>query len=437
MPDVTHDEADPGAGDAMYELVRELFPIRRSLTGDGVRATLSILGRFIPINIREVPTGTTAFDWTVPREWNIRDAYIRGPNGDRVVDLAMSSLHVMGYSVPVHQRMALSELLPHLYTLPEHPDWIPYRTSYFQEAWGFCLTHRQLDSLEEGEYEVVIDSTLEDGSLTYGECYLPGELADEILISAHLCHPSLANDNLSGLAVATFLATYLAGIPRRFSYRVLFIPGTIGSLTWLSQNEDRLGSIKHGFALAGVGDRGSPTYKRTQRETTEIDRAFELALREADRPFEMRPFSPWGYDERQFNAPGFNLSIGLLMRTPHGTYPEYHTSADDLGFVHPESLAGSLDICRRVVRLLERNDTYRNLSPKGEPQLGKYGLYGPIGGASGKPDQLAMLWVLNQSDGTRSLLDIATRSGLRFDQLLTAAEALSEAGLLAVLEPDA
>ena len=221
--------------------------------------------------------------------------------------------------------------------------------------------------------------------------------------------------------------------PRRFSYRVLFIPGTIGSLTWLSQNEDRLGAIKHGFVLAGVGDRGSPTYKRTQRETTEIDRAFELALREADRPFEMRPFSPWGYDERQFNAPGFDLSIGLLMRTPHGTYPEYHTSADDLGFVHPDSLAESLAICR----LLERNDIYRNLRPKGEPQLGKHGLYGPIGGASGKPDQLAMLWVLNQSDGTRSLLDIATRSGLRFDQLLTAAEALSEAGLLAVLEPDA
>lgn len=415
----------------MHELVRELYPICRSITGDGVRKTLSILRGYIPMDIHEVPTGTTALDWTVPREWNIRDAYIRDPSGRRIADFATSNLHVVSYSIPVHQRMTLSELRPHLHALPEHPEWVPYRTSYYHETWGFCLSQRQLDSLEEGEYEVFIDSSLEDGPLTYGECYLPGELQDEILISAHLCHPSLANDNLSGIAVATFLAAHLLRRPRHFSYRILLIPGTIGSLTWLSQNEERLGTIKHGLVLAGVGDRGNPTYKQTRRETAEVDRAVEQVLRETGRPFEIRPFSPWGYDERQFNSPGFDLPVGLLMRTPHGTYPEYHTSADAPSFVHPDSLADSLAICRAVLHLLEQNRTYVNLSPKGEPQLGKRGLYGPIGGASGQqPDHLAMLWVLNLSDGSRSLLDIARRSGLRFDQLWLAATALTEAALL-------
>jgi aminopeptidase-like protein len=430
------DETESGEGDAMHDLVRELYPICRSITGDGVRATLSILDRYIPIDVHEVPSGTPAFDWTVPREWNIRDAYIRDSSGRRVIDFATSNLHVVSYSIPVHQRMTLSELRPHLHTLPDQPDLIPYRTSYYDEAWGFCLSQRQLESLEDGEYEVHIDSSLQDGSLTYGECYLPGELQDVILISAHLCHPSLANDNLSGIAVATFMAAQLMRRPHRFSYRFILIPGTIGSLTWLSQNEGQLGTIKHGLVLAGVGDKGDPIYKRSRRETAEVDRAVEQVLLEAGRPFEIRPFSPWGYDERQFNSPGFDLPVGLLMRAPHGAYPEYHTSADDQGFVHPDSLAESLAICLAVVLLLERNLVYRNLRPKGEPQLGRRGLYDPIGGASGRPDQLAMLWVLNQSDGSNSLLDIARRSGLRFDQLWQAATALSDAGLLEVRGSD-
>lgn len=420
----------------MYELVRELFPIRRSLTGEGVRATLATIGRRIPLEVHEVPTGAAVFDWTVPREWNIRGAYILDPRGRRVVDLAESSLHVVGYSTPIHRRMTLSDLRPYLHTLPDHPDWIPYRTSYYQESWGFCLTQRQLESLEDGEYDVVIDSTLEAGSLTYAECFIPGEVEDEVLISAHVCHPSLANDNLSGIAVATFLAAGLLDRPRRLSYRILLIPGTIGSLTWLSRNEERLGRIKHGLVLAGVGDSGHPTYKRSRQETAEIDRIMDQVLRERGRPYEIRPFSPWGYDERQFNAPGFGLPVGLLMRTPHGTYPEYHTSADDLSFVHPDSLSDSLAIMRTVVSVLERNLAYRNLSPKGEPQLGKRGLYDPVGGASGRPDQLAMLWVLNQSDGSNTVLDIARRSGLSFDQLRVAADALSNAGLLAAVESD-
>jgi aminopeptidase-like protein len=423
-------------GTAMYELIRELFPIRRSLTGDGVRATLATIGRHIPLNVHEVPTGTTAFDWTVPREWNIRDAYIVGPHGQRVVDLAESSLHVVGYSTAIHRRMTLSELRPHLHTLPDHPDWIPYRTSYYQESWGFCISHRQMESLKDGEYEVFIDSTLEPGSLTYAECLIPGEVEDEVLISAHVCHPSLANDNLSGIAVATFIAAELLDRPRHFTYRMLFIPGTLGSLTWLSHNEERLSRIKHGLVLAGVGDSGHPTYKRSRHETSEIDQAMDQVLRERGRPYEVRPFSPWGYDERQFNSPGIGLPVGLFMRTPHGTYPEYHTSADDLAFVDPGSLSDSLAIIRTVMSLLDQNRAYRNLSPKGEPQLGKRGLYGAIGGASGRPDQLAMLWVLNQSDGSNSLLDIAQRSGLSFELIRVAADALSSAGLLAPAQSD-
>lgn len=423
---------DEGLG--MHELVRELYPICRSITGDGVRATLAILQRYVPLDIREVPSGTTALDWTVPQEWNIRRAYVSDSTGRRVLDLAESNLHVVSYSIPIHRRMSLSELRTHLHVLPDRPDWIPYRTSYYSETWGFCLSQRQLESLPDGDYDVLIDSDLRDGSLTYGEFYLPGDVEAEILISAHVCHPSLANDNLSGIAVATFLAAHLTGRRHHLSYRFLFIPGTIGSITWLSQNEERLARIKHGLVLAGVGDRGNPSYKRTRREDAEVDHAVEQVLIESGRPHEILPFSPWGYDERQFNSPGFDLPVGLFMRSPHGTYPEYHTSADNPSFVHPDSLAESLAICRAVLLLLEHNRTYVNLSPKGEPQLGKRGLYGPIGGASGQqPDHLALLWVLNLSDGSRSLLDIARRSGLPFDQLLLAATALTEAGLLEVM----
>jgi aminopeptidase-like protein len=435
---VTDPVAEDGAtGQRLHDFVRELFPIRRSLTGDGVRATLAAVGRHIPLEIREVPTGTPAFDWTVPKEWNLRDAYIVGPDGRRVVDAAESSLHVVGYSTPVRERMSLAELRPHLHTLPDRPDWIPYRTSYYAEAWGFCLTHRQSEALVEGEYEVVIDATLAEGSLTYGEYALAGDGDgdDEILVTAHVCHPAQANDNLSGIAVATFLAAELAGSRRRRSYRFLFIPGTIGSLTWLSQNEDRLGSVGNVLVLAGVGDAGPITYKRSRDGSAEIDQAVEQVLHERGGSATIEPFAPWGYDERQFNSPGIGLAAGLLMRTPHGTYPEYHTSADDLDFVRPEGLADSLSVARAILGVLDGNATYRNLSPKGEPQLGKRGLYGSTGGAAGRrPEQLPMLWVLNQSDGSHSLLDIARRSGLAFDQVRVAADALAAAGLLEPVE---
>lgn len=419
----------------MHAFIAEAFPICRSITGDGVRRTLAMIAERIPLAIHEVPTGTQVFDWTVPREWNIRDAWIKDPSGRKVVDFQESNLHVLSYSVPIHARMPLSELKLHLFTLPFKPELIPYRTSYYREAWGFCLAHRQLEALPEGEYEVCVDSTLADGSLTYGECFLPGltgETEREVLLSTHVCHPSLANDNLSGLAVMTWLARELAARPRRrYGYRFLFIPGTIGSITWLARNEERAGRIAHGLVAANLGDPGELHYKRSRRGSAEIDRAVKAVLEASGEPFGVEEFVPFGYDERQYCSPGFDLPVGSLTRTPWGRYPEYHTSADDLAFVQPDALAGSLRTYLDVVDVLEGNRRYLNLNPKCEPQLGRRGLYRTIGGDdAGRARELALLWVLNQSDGEQSLLDIAERSSLSFTAIREAADALLTAGLL-------
>ena len=347
----------------MLDLISELFPFTRSITGPGVRETLEVLKRVIPLTVHEVPTGTQALDWTVPREWTIREAWIKDPSGRRIVDIATTNLHVLGYSVPVHATMSMDELRPHLHTLPDRPTWIPYRTSYYDEAWGFCLSHDQLMSMGDGPFEVLIDSDLQAGNLTYGELVLPGEIADEILVSTHVCHPSMANDNLSGIAVATFLAAELENAPRRHTIRFLFVPGTIGSLTWLALHDGDL-KIRHGLALAGVGDAGNLTYKRTRRGTADVDRAAAVAFRDIGTEHAIRDFSPWGYDERQFNSPGFNLPVGLLGRTPHGTYPEYHTSADDLDFVRAASLEGSLEACR----VDRRHPRGQSRLPKSQPE---------------------------------------------------------------------
>jgi aminopeptidase-like protein len=419
------------AGSEMFELIRELFPICRSISGAGLRRSLARLGDLIPLVNHEIATGTQVFDWTIPKEWNIRDAYIKDAAGRRVIDFQESNLHVVNYSAPVNSRMSLSELLPRLHSLPDHPDWIPYRTTYYAESWGFCLSHRQLQSLSDTEYEVVIDSTLEDGALTCGECVLPGEIEDEFLISVHICHPSLSNDNLSGVAVATTLARILASIPHRYTYRFLFVPGTIGSIAWLFRNQATAHRVKHGLVLACVGDRGSINYKRSRRLTAVIDRAVEHVLRTKGDPFEVRDFSPYGYDERQYCSPGFNLPVGGFRRTPHGEYPEYHTSADDLEFVSAAHLADSLGTLLEVIDLVESNLRFINLSPMGEPQLGRRGLLPSVGGKAAKADQLALLWVLNLSDGSNSVLDIAERSGLSFDQIRSAIEALTGCGLLA------
>lgn len=419
------------AGAAMHALVERLYPLCRSITGDGVRATLDIVGEYLPLQVHEVPTGTQVLDWTVPQEWNIRDAYVANAAGERVVDFAASSLHVLGYSVPVSARMPLSELREHLYTLPDHPSWVPYRTSYYQPRWGFCLAQETLDALEEGEYEVCVDSTLADGHLTYAEHVVPGQVCDEVIVSCHTCHPSLANDNLAGIAVATYLARELAGRTPYYTYRFIFAPGTIGAITWLARNAERVDRVKHGLVLACAGDRGDLTYKQSRRGDAEIDRVLRHVLATSGRPHRVTEFTPYGYDERQYCSPGFDLGVGSLTRTPYAGYPEYHTSADDPSFVAPEAMADTLAVCREAFALLDRNRRYVNLSPYGEPQLGRRGLYDALGGRSDTQQaQLAMLWVLSLSDGERSLLDVAERSGLAFDTVAAAADALHGAGLI-------
>lgn len=423
-------------GQEMHRFAAELYPICRSITGDGIRRTLAKIQEQIPLRMTETPTGTAVFDWIVPKEWNIRDAFIKSPAGERVVDFRKCSLHVMNYSVPVHAMMSLSELKGHLFTIPEHPEWIPYRTSYYKEDWGFCLSHNQLMALEDGEYEVCIDSTLEQGHLTYGEYCLPGRSTDEILISCHACHPSLANDGLSGLTVATFLARSLSKRNLRYSYRFLFLPGTIGAITWLARHTDGARRIRHGLVLTCIGDPGGFHYKKSRRGNAEIDRATAHVLKHCGEPSEILEFSPYGYDERQYCSPGFNLAVGCLMRSVWGTFPEYHTSADNLEFVQPQQLAGSLRVCSAVLDVLENNIRYRSLNPYCEPQLGRRGLYSSKGGEVIPEEVNARLWVMNFSDGEHSLLDIAERSGVSFPLISDAAALLCRAGLLLPVADD-
>ncbi|HLH34422.1 MAG TPA: DUF4910 domain-containing protein [Alloacidobacterium sp.] len=420
-------------GQELHAFAASLYPICRSITGDGIRQTLAMIGKRIPLQMHHVPTGTQVFDWTVPREWNIRDAYIKSVDGTRVLDFQQSNLHVLNYSVPVKAVMPLSQLQPHLFTLPEYPEWIPYRTSYYQESWGFCLSHNQMLALKDGEYEVCIDSTLKDGCLTYGECYVRGRSTDEVLISCHACHPSLANDNLSGLSVATFLAELLSGRDLRHSYRFLFIPGTIGAITWLAQNRETAGRICHGLVLTCIGDASGLHYKKTRRGDAEIDRIVGHVLRHSGEPYEILEFSPCGYDERQYCSPGFNLPVGCLMRSVWGSFPEYHTSADNLDFVLPVQLARSLQVCANILDVIENNRRYWNRMPYCEPQLGRRNLYRSTGGDGIGTEVSARLWVLNLSDGEHSLLDIAERSGLPFAKIWEAAGVLCESGLLSAV----
>lgn len=421
----------PGeAGREIHELMRELWPLPRSLTGDGLRQSLALVGRLVPLELVETPSGTAVFDWTLPREWNIREAWIAGPGGRRVVDFSDSNLHVLHYSVPVRARLPLAELREHLFTLPEHPDRIPYRTSYYREAWGFCLAQEQLDALPEGEYEVCIDSTLADGHVTYGEAFIAGETEDEVLLSTYACHPSLANDNVSGIALVAVLGKYLARMRLRHSYRLLLGPGTIGPLTWLWRNEERLDRVKHGLVASCAGDPGRPTYKRSRRGA-DIDRAVANVLRDSGGDYELLDWSPWGGDERQFCSPGFDLPVGAFSRTPADRFPEYHSSADDLELVRPEFLGDSFRLYLEVFDVLERNGRFLNRNPKGEPQLGKRGLYRSVGG--GSSEEQALLWVLNLSDGQHDLLAISERSQIPFPAVREAADRLLEVDLLEAL----
>ena len=436
--------APSSEGQALHAFVAELVPLRRCITGDGLRQTLEAVGRRVPLRVTEVASGTPVLDWTVPDEWRVAEAYVAA-GGRRWADWAASPLHLVQYSTPVRRTTTLAELRPHLHTLPDQPDLVPYRTAYYAPTWGFCLSQDRLDALaaavgEDGPVEVVVDAEHVAGSLSYGEVVVPGQTSREVLLSAHACHPALANDNASSIAVATALARRLLDGPAlRHTVRVLFAPGTIGAICWLAQNRDGLDRIRHGLVLANLGDAGGLTYKRTRRGTLDaplaVDRAVEVVARDRGLALDVRPFEPTGYDERQFNSPGFDLPVGRLTRTPHGEYPEYHTSGDSLDLVRPGALAESLGVLEDVVRTLDGDGRYRNAQPYGEPQLGRRGLYAPLGGAAHGPDvQQAVLWVLNLSDGRHSLLDVARRSGLPFRSVRQAADRLLEVGLLT---PDA
>lgn len=418
-------------GRELHDLMAVLYPICRSITGQGVRETLQYLQRQIPLEIREVASGTRVFDWTVPLEWNIQGAYLATIRGEKLLDFRANNLHVVSYSVPVKGRFTRDELEGHLHSLPDRPDWIPYRTSYYKENWGFCLTHRQLAELTEPEYDVCIDSSLQPGHLTYGEVFLPGQMSEEVLISCHVCHPSLCNDNLSGIAVATRLVQTLQHVSRKYSYRFVFIPGTIGSITWLSQNRERAGLIRHGVVLTGVGDSGGVTYKRSRQGNAYIDRAMAHVLKHYGQSYRIIDFFPYGYDERQYCSPGFNLPVGCFMRSPHGEYPEYHTSADNLEFVTPEALQDSLAILLKAMYVIENDAVLVSTNPYCEPQLGRRGLYRAIAGQKeGALQEMALLWVLNMADGHHTLLDMAERADTPFEAIHAAAQALKNCELV-------
>lgn len=419
------------AGPKMKAFIDSAYPICRSITGQGLRDTLALIQQDVPLEIHGLTTNTTVLDWTIPKEWNIRDAWIKNAEGEKVVDFNDHNLHVLGYSTPVHETLSLDALKQHCYTLPEHPDWIPFRNSFYAERWGFCLSQNQLDALPDGDYEVFIDSDLEDGELNYGECVLPGRSTDTVLISTHCCHPSLANDNLSGMAVAIELIKLLQKTDHHYTYRFIFTPGTIGAIAWLARNRDLVNDIAGGLILACVGDDAPPSYKLSRQGDSEIDRILGYLLRQCNQEARIHPFSPYGYDERQYCSPGFNLPVGCFMRSGPAGYPEYHSSADNPDLVSESALVDSLELLHTAIQILEGNATYTNLSPYGEPQLGRRGLYSTIGGSTdSKAMEMALLWILNYSDGEHSLLEIAERSGVDFALIREAADALLDAGLL-------
>jgi len=419
-------------GATLYSIIEDLFPICRSITGEGFRESLVRLQRHANMTIHEIPSGTRVHDWTVPQEWNIRDAYIKNMRGERIVDFRKSNLHVVSYSTPVHATMPMVKLKEHIHTLPEAPEWIPYRTSYYHPTWGFCMSHRQLLEMNDPEYEVCIDATLEPGHLTMGELRIQGQTEREVLISCHSCHPSLCNDNLSGMAVGAMLAKKLAGFSSlRFSYRFLWMPGTIGAITWLALNEQVIPKITHGLVLSCLGDSGQLSYKQSRRGTSDVDHAVQNVLQHSGREYRILEYTPFGYDERQYCSPGFDLPVGCFMRTPNGQYPEYHTSADNMDFISKDALAESLCQLLQVISVLENNRRYLNQNPKCEPQLGRRGLYQQTGGMPMQPkEEEAMLWVLNYSDGEHSLIDISSRARMPFREIHKAAERLEQHQLL-------
>lgn len=419
------------------DLLQRLFPICRSITGEGLRSTLEIISAQVPLQLIELPSGTKVFDWEIPPEWNIRDAFIKNAQGDRVVDFKASNLHVVNYSVPVHRWMKLEELKPHLHSLPSQPDAVPYLTTYYSRNWGFCLTHHQYQNLPDGEYEVCIDSTLEPGSLTIAEALLPGESDKEILFSTYCCHPSMANNELSGPIVTTLIYKFLSSFPKRhYSYRFFYGVETIGALAYLFRRGDHLArEMVGGLVVTCCGDRGQFTYKKVRNPENLLDKAVLHALEHSRVDFQVVPFFPSGSDERQYCSPGFDLPVGSLMRSMYGTYPEYHTSLDNLDFVSVESLLETLAVYINCIYTLEHNRFYENLKPFGEPMLSKYGLYHSIGAQKENSRYSKQLrYLLNFSDRRHDLVDIANLMTMPIWEWEDAVNDLMAAGLIKILD---
>ena len=411
-----------------------LWSLNRSLTGEGNRESLRILSELVDLKVREIPSGTTCFDWNVPPEWNAREAWIKDSNGNIVVDFRENNLHLLGYSTPIHAKISLSELKKNLYSLPDNPDWIPYRTSYYKERWGFCLTHNQLMSLPEGEYEVLIDSTLDkNGSMTIADAVIEGETDEEIMFSTYICHPSMANNELSGPLVQAFLYQAIKSLGKtRYTYRFAFLPETIGAIYYLSQHGEHLKEkLRAGYVLNCIGDAGKFTYKRSRQLTSLADRAAETVLSQTKIGCNAEDFFPLGSDERQYCSPHFDLPMGSVMRTRYYIYPEYHTSADNKDFISFEAMETSVSRLLDIVKLLEANAYYINQMPHCEPQLGKRGLYPNLGSdTSTRLRVAAMMWTLNLADGKHDLIDIINRSGQSYSEILGVVKTLTEHGLL-------
>ncbi|MBG0859636.1 MAG: DUF4910 domain-containing protein [Bacteroidales bacterium] len=412
-----------------------LWPLNRSLTGNGNRETLRILSEIVDLNITEVPSGTNCFDWVVPPEWNVKEAWIKDSNGNVIIDFSNNNLHLLGYSIHVKGKMFLSELRSHIYTLPLQPDIIPYLTSYYDENWGFCMSHNQFLTLKENEeYDILIDSTLNHkGSMTIGEAILKGCSDNEVLFSTYICHPSMANNELSGLLVSAFIFRELKNIRNRFyTYRFVYLPETIGSIYYLSRFGEHLKqTLDAGYVVTCVGDQGDFSYKRSRRGNSLADRAAELILRQSGTKFNIENFFPTGSDERQYCSPGFNLPVGSLMRTRYGKYPEYHTSADDKNFISFDALEKSVLKYLEIINLLENNFVYINTKPFCEPQLGKRGLYPAIGDQKNKTKTIVTtLWILNLADGTNDLISISEKSNIPVPELIPVVERLLENGIL-------
>ncbi len=436
--DMTHDvEQTDKQGTWMHDLLVRLYPICRSLAAPGNRETLSILSEFVDLDVVEVASGTDVFGWTVPDEWHPKSGEITGPDGTVYARFEDNNLHLVNGARPIDQEMDLADLLPHIYSLPDQPDLVPYVTSYYHPIWGFCMRHADKAALPPGRYRARIDAEVRPGHLVYGEAVLPGTSDREVLIDTYICHPSMANDNLSSVVTATALYKRLSELPRRhYTYRFIFVPETIGSLCWLMNNEDAaVPKIHAGLVLSCVGDDGPFTYKRSRQGNTEIDRIAQQVL--GDKGVSTDFFPNSGSDERQFCSPGFDLPIGMLSRTYPGQWPYYHTSGDTPERVSPQTLAGSLDMAWRFITALEANSVrYSRTDPRGEPMLSKFDLYHRQNvrrNTDMDAERLSrgtLMWLLNLADGSHSLLDMAERSGADIVQLAQWAERLVEVGLL-------